>query len=91
MRIKPLDSAVLDLNNIASYYQRVGGNGLAIRMLQRIRQPVKNLANHPYLGTAYRKDLRRLVVADGLFIVFYRIEQAVIEIVHIRRAEQDLL
>jgi plasmid stabilization system protein ParE len=64
---------------------------LAAKMLKRIRHPIKNLITHPYLGTSYRKRLRRLVVADGLFLVFYRVEQETIQIVHIRRAEQDLI
>ncbi len=91
MRIKPLDSALSDLEGIAIYYQRVGGNALASKMVKRIRQPINNLKMHPYLGTPYNRVLRRLVVADGLFLVFYRIEQDIIQVVHIRRAEQDLI
>lgn len=59
-------------------------------MLDHIESRFDQLLNFPYSAPVYshKPTLRRLAVADGLFIVFYRIQASSIQIVHIRRAEQ---
>jgi plasmid stabilization system protein ParE len=71
----------------------LGGLVLAETMLDRIESRFGKLLEFPYSAPVYKykPNLRRLVVADGLFLVFYRIEQDIIQVVHIRRAEQDLI
>lgn len=93
MQLEITKRARRNLDSIGEHYYRIGGSALARKMIARIKEPFQQLLNFPYSAPVYKykPNLRRLVVADGLFIVFYRIEQASIEIVHIRRAEQDLL
>lgn len=93
MQLEITKRAKRNLDAIGEHYYRIGGNALARNMIARIKDPFQQLLHFPYSAPVYKykPNLRRLVVADGLFIVFYRIEQARIAIVHIRRAEQDLL
>jgi plasmid stabilization system protein ParE len=58
-------------------------------MLGRIKKPILLLATNPEIAPLYGAlpGIRRLVVASGAFIVFYRV-RANIEILHIRRAER---
>jgi len=89
MRIKFLDQAKVDLAEIEKHYRDVGGNPLARTMVNRIKQPVLALRDNPLLAPAYElaPDIRRLVAADGTFLVFYRIRED-IEVLHVRRAER---
>ncbi len=93
MQLKVSKRARMNLKQIGHYYLKTSGLALAETMLDRIESRFDQLLNFPYSAPVYKykPTLRCLVVADGLFIIFYRIEQAAIEIVHIRRAEQDLL
>jgi toxin ParE1/3/4 len=93
MQLEITKRAKRNLDSIGEHYYKIGGNALARKMIARIKDPFQLLLSFPYSAPVYqyKPTLRRLVVADGLFIVFYRIQQSVIEIVHIRRAEQDLL
>jgi plasmid stabilization system protein ParE len=89
MRVKFLDQAKTDLREIGQHYQEIGGNTLVRKMLVRIKHPVLSLGEHPNVAPPYElaPGVRRLVVADGAFLVFYRI-QSDVEILHIRRAER---
>lgn len=90
MRVELSDRARLDLENIAEYYADVGGHVLARRMVGGIRREVLALAENPNIAPAYEMapGLRRLVVAKGLFLAFYRVTNRV-EVVHVRRAERE--
>lgn len=89
MRVRLLDQAKTDLREIGQHYRNVGGDVLARKMITRIKQPVLKLVETPEIGAPYElaPGIRRLVVASGLFLVFYRV-RADIEILHVRRAER---
>jgi plasmid stabilization system protein ParE len=70
--------------------REVGGDVLARKMVARIKTPMLSLKDHPGIAPSYElaPGIRRLVVANGAFLVFYR-ARADVEVLHIRRAERD--
>lgn len=90
MRVRLLDQARADLLELGQHYREVGGDVLARKMIARIKQPVLSLKDTPEVGSPYElaPGIRRLVVAGGIFLVFYRVCTD-IEILHIRRAERN--
>jgi plasmid stabilization system protein ParE len=84
MRIEILPSACLDLADMMAY----GGNALARRILGQIKSQVEVLADHPEVAPPYElvPGIRRLVVAKGTYLVFYRVLNCV-QILHIRRGD----
>lgn len=90
MRVKFLAPASSDLRDHNKHYREIGGAVLARRMLARIKEPVLTLVDNPEIAPPYElaPRFRRLVVARGVFLVFYRI-RADIEVLHIRRAERE--
>ena len=90
MRVKFLDQAKADLIAHNDHYHAIGGAVLARRMLARIKTPLLSLADNPEIAPPYElaPGVRRLVVARGAFLVFYRV-RADIEVLHIRRAERE--
>lgn len=90
MRVRLLDQAKADLVEVGRYYREVGGDVLAREIIARIKQPVLSLKDTPEIGSPYElaPGVRRLVVAGGIFLVFYRV-RANVEILHIRRAERS--
>jgi plasmid stabilization system protein ParE len=93
MQLEITKRAKRNLDSIGEHYYKIGGNALARKMIARIKDPFQQLLNFPYSAPVYpyKPNLRCLIVTDGLFVVFYRIEHSAIAIIHIRRAEQDLL
>lgn len=89
MRVRFLDAAKADLIEIFDHYREVGGIALARRMLKRIKAPTMTLKDYPELAKTYdpRSGIRRLVVADGTYLLFYRV-RADVEILHVRRTER---
>jgi plasmid stabilization system protein ParE len=89
MRVKFLDQAKTDLMEHNQYYREVGGVALASKMLAQIKAPVLALKDNPEIAQPYElaPGIRRLVVARGAFLVFYRVS-ADIEVLHIRRSER---
>jgi plasmid stabilization system protein ParE len=89
MRVKFLDQAKADLVEHNQYYREIGGAALANKMLARMKAPVVALRDNPEIAQPYElaPDIRRLVVAHGAFLVFYRVRVDV-EVLHIRRAER---
>lgn len=89
MRVRLLDQAKADLFDLAEHYREIGGDFLARKMIQRIKEPILALRDNPFLAPPYElaPGIRRLVVADGIFLVFYGVTDCV-EILHIRRAER---
>ncbi len=63
---------------------------LARKMVARIKTPMLSLKDHPGIAPSYElaPGIRRLVVANGAFLVFYR-ARADVEVLHICRAERD--
>ena len=90
MRVRFLDQAKADLIAHNEHYHEIGGAVLARRMLARLKEPVLTLRDHPEIAPLYElaPGVRRLVVARGAFLVFYRVI-ADIEVIHIRRAERE--
>ena len=90
MRVRLLDQAKTDLVALGQYYRDVGGDVLARKMVARIKTPVLSLKDNPDIAPSYElaPGIRRLVVANGAFLVFYRV-RADVEVLHIRRAERD--
>jgi plasmid stabilization system protein ParE len=94
MRIEYEDDAKLDLIEIGDHYRDAGGRALALRMVRGTRAEVAVLADNPNIAPAYElaPGLRRLVVAKGAYLVFFRVNSqhnARVEVVHIRRAERE--
>jgi len=89
MRVRFLEQAKADLLEHNQYYREEGGSALASKMLSRIKTPILALKDNPEIAQLYElaPGIRRLVVARGAFLVFYRVT-ASIEILHIRRAER---
>jgi plasmid stabilization system protein ParE len=87
--IKYEDEAKLDLIEIKNHYLKEGGKALALRMIRTIRAEIATLSENPNRAPAYEfaAGVRRLVVAGGIYLVFYRVTNS-IEILHIRRAER---
>jgi plasmid stabilization system protein ParE len=90
MRVRLLDQAKTDLVALGQHYRDVGGDVLARKMVARIKTPVLSLKDNPDIAPSYElaPGIRRLVVANGAFLVFYRV-RADVEVLHIRRAERD--
>lgn len=90
MRVRLLHQAKTDLVALGQYDREVGGDVLARKMVARIKTPVLSLKDHPDVAPSYElaPGIRRLVVANGAFLVFYRV-RADVEVLHIRRAERD--
>ena len=89
MRVRFLDQAKADLIEINQYYRDIGGVALARKMLARIKDPVLALKDNPEIAHPYElaPGIRRLVVARGTFLVFYRVSDT-IEVLHVRRSER---
>lgn len=89
MQVRFLDQAKADLIEHNQYYQELGGAALASKMLARIKTPILALKDNPEIAQLYElaPGIRRLVVARGAFLVFYRVTLN-IEVLHIRRAER---
>ena len=89
MRIEFLPSARLDLIEIADHYRKVSGNKLAKRIISLIKSQIEVLADYPESAALYElvPGVRRLVVSNGTYLVFYRISSSV-QILHIRRGER---
>jgi len=89
MQVRFLADARMDLFECNQYYTELGGSRLAARMLDRIKKPILSLANNPEIAPPcdLAPGIRRLVVAGGAFLVYYRVHTN-IEILHIRRAER---
>ena len=90
MRVRLLDQAKADLVALGQHYRDVGGDVLARKMVARIKTPLLSLKDNSDIAPSYElaPGIRRLVVANGAFLVFYRV-RADVEVLHIRRAERD--
>lgn len=89
MLIEYLPLAVSDLSDMADYYRTIGGKALARRMMSSVSAEILVLRDFPEMSPAYElvPGVRRMVVANGAFLVFYRLRDT-IEILHVRRSER---
>lgn len=88
MRIKLEKAARQDLLAIKDYYRDVGGNPLAERMIRLIKSDIFSLRDYSAPSYEVVPGIRRLVVANGAYLVFHRVTESAIEILHIRRSER---
>ena len=90
MRVRLLDQAKEDIAEIKEHYRKIGGASLAKKMIRQIKQPVLALEYNPEIAPPYELSpgVRRLVVAEGAFLAYYRILTEV-DVIHIRRAERE--
>ena len=90
MQVKFRPEALQDIEEIADWYNEQGGKAVALKMIERIECKIPLLENNPYLAPEYKAvpEVRFLTVADGLFIMFYRIKSETVEILHVRRSRQ---
>ncbi|NOT16609.1 MAG: type II toxin-antitoxin system RelE/ParE family toxin [Sulfuriferula sp.] len=89
LRINYQPIVVENIQDIKRYFLSEGGQSLALRMIKLIRADIAALSEHPNKAPSYElmPSVRRLVVLNGLYLVFYRITQ-VIEVLYIRRSER---
>jgi plasmid stabilization system protein ParE len=90
LRIDYLPLSTENIHEIKRHYLKLGGNQLALKMIRKIRAEVATLSDSPNRASAYElaPGVRRLVVAGGIFLVFYRVTN-IIEILHVRRSEKE--
>jgi plasmid stabilization system protein ParE len=88
LRIKLEQAAKQDLLAIKDYYRDVGGNPLAVRMVRLIKSDMFSLLNYSAPPYELAPGIRRLVVANGAYLVFHRVTESTIEVLHIRRSER---
>lgn len=88
MRIKYEDEAKLDLLEIKNHYLVIGGKVLARRMVGLIRSDTNTLLDYTAPAYEFVPNMRRLVVANGAYLVFHRVTESAVEVLHIRRAER---
>jgi plasmid stabilization system protein ParE len=88
MQVKLTDSAIEDLSEIGRYYFKVGGVTLASSVVAQIKKDVMSLTNYTAPRYELVPGIRRLVVAKGAFLVFHRVTDTVIEVIHVRRSER---
>lgn len=89
MQIKYQPLSVDNIMDIKRHYIEQGGNVLALRMIKNIRSEISTLSLNPKKAPPYEfaPNIRRLVVNDGNYLVFYRVTEMV-EILHVRRSER---
>lgn len=90
MRIRYQAISYSDIHDIRHYYVQEGSNKLALRIVQMIRVEITTLLANPKKAPPYEvlPGVRRLIVANGNYLVFHRVTESAIEILHIRRAER---
>ncbi|MDO8350360.1 MAG: type II toxin-antitoxin system RelE/ParE family toxin [Gallionella sp.] len=90
MQIKYTPRANENLIDMGDHYREVGGNKLARRMVASIKSEIGLLREFPERAMAYElaPGIRRLVIAGGAFLAFYRVHNN-IEVLPIRRAERE--
>lgn len=89
MQIEYLSMGRSDLRDMGDYFRLVGGNKLAARMIASVKIEIGVLRDFAEVAPVYElaPGIRRLIVAGGNFLVFYRID-ATVQILHIRCAER---
>lgn len=89
MRVEYSPTARRNLAQIGESYFEFGGILLARRMIGQIKEEIGILADFPESAPSYEMapGIRRLVVANGTHLVFYRVTSNV-QVLHIRRGER---
>jgi toxin ParE1/3/4 len=91
-RIRYVESAAKDFDDIFDYLANEAGTKVALRVLGRIRARCREMASLPgVLGRArpeLRPDIRSFVC--GSYVVFFRYHEKVLEVVHVAEGHRDL-
>lgn len=90
LRIRYLPLSIIDINDIKQHYLEQGGKPLALRMIKVIRAEINTLLHNPHKAPPYElvPEVRRLVVANGTYLVFHRVTEVDIQVLHVRRSER---
>lgn len=83
--------ALYDLDEIWSYYERVAGRSIALKIVHQIGNVITTIEDHPFAGRA-RDELRVGVrsLAASPHVVFYRVANNVPEIIRILDSRRDI-
>ena len=86
MRVKWLRTALRNLEVEAEYIAQENPEAAA-RVVERVRDAVQKLADHPALGRSGRvSGTRELVVTGTPYIVPYRVRGNVVEVLRVQHA-----
>jgi toxin ParE1/3/4 len=90
MKLQYSRAAIQNLENIREYISRDNPR-LAWVVASFIRNSIRVLERWPYHGRATNeKDIRRLVVSNYPYAIYYRITVNIVEILAIRHTARDL-
>jgi toxin ParE1/3/4 len=83
--------AILDLDEIWTYYERVAGRNTAEKIVRQIDEVVTTIEEHPFAGRS-RNELRSgfRSFATPPHVVFYRVTNALPEIIRILDSRRDI-
>jgi len=60
-----------DLDDAAAYYQKQAGNALSQALLNEFERSIERLLRHPLLGSKWRQNKRKLVMARFPYSIIY--------------------
>jgi toxin ParE1/3/4 len=83
--------AIIDLEEIWTYYERVAGRNTAEKVVRRIGEVITTIEEHPFAGRS-RNELRSgfRSFAATPHVVFYRVTNDVPEIIRILDSRRDI-
>ena len=83
--------ALVDVDEIWNYYDRVAGRNTAENILREISEVVATIEDHPFVGRS-RNELRSgfRALAASTHVVFYRVVDDVLEIVRVLDGRQEI-
>jgi len=62
-----------DIDDAAAYYQKQAGKVLSQAFLSEFERSVERLLRHPLLGSTWRKDKRRYIMARFPYAIIYTV------------------
>lgn len=83
--------ALLDLDQIWDYYERVAGRNTAEKIVRKIGEVIATIEQHPFAGRSrneLRSGFRSLAAAPH--VVFYRVTGDVPEIIRVLDSRRDI-
>jgi toxin ParE1/3/4 len=83
--------ALVDVDEIWNYYERVAGTNTAERIIRKIGEVIATIEDHPFAGRA-RNELRpgfRSLAATP-HVIFYRVTDEIPEIIRILDSRRDI-
>jgi toxin ParE1/3/4 len=88
MKVVYARRAVRDLQSIGAHYRSVADEKTAEGAAERIEHVINLIGRHPYIAPRVRQrpDVRSASVMRYPYIIFYRIRDDAIEILHIRHS-----